>query len=160
VPYLEACGYRLARKTINLPTDMKSIAIPLLINKTTVQEVEQLLTRSLIQQFSERTALRVSAQIAGSDAILQGEILSVTASPVLFGAETFTSTFLVTLQANIRIISAANHKVLFENPSYIFRDQYAISADVKQFFSEQNPALRRMAKDFAASVVATFLNGF
>ena len=51
-------------------------------------------------------------------------------------------------------------KILFKNDEYIFREQYIINVDVKNFFSELNPALGRIADDFAASVVTTVLEGF
>lgn len=156
-----ACGYHTAGgTTLKTPSAIHSLAIPTLTNKTTQQEVEQLLTRALIEQVSERTALRVSSQPSGSDAILQGEILSINAAPVIFGEESFASTFLVTIRVHIRITQQKDGQVLFENPAFIFRDQYVLNTRVRQFFSEQTPALRRMAKDFAESVITTFLNGF
>ena len=44
--------------------------------------------------------------------------------------------------------------------SYLFREQYVINVDVRNFFSELNPALGRIADDFAASVVTTVLESF
>lgn len=155
---LSACGYRLAGRTINTSAGIQSLAVPTLVNKTTLQEVEQLLTRALIEQVSERTTLRVSSQENGTDAVLHGEITAFSAAPVIFGAESFASTFLVTIQVSVRITKDGGKKILFENPNYIFRDQYVIHSDVKQFFSEQNPALQRIARDFAASIITTFLN--
>jgi hypothetical protein len=50
--------------------------------------------------------------------------------------------------------------VLFSNNQYIFREQYIVNIDVKNFFSEMNPALDRIATDFAAAVVASIVDGF
>jgi hypothetical protein len=36
----------------------------------------------------------------------------------------------------------------------VFRNEYEISTDLKSFFEEQDPALDRLAQDFAARLVA------
>jgi hypothetical protein len=51
-------------------------------------------------------------------------------------------------------------KVLYRNDNYLFRQQYQISSDVPEFFDEQDPALDRMAHDFASNLVADILENF
>ena len=40
-------------------------------------------------------------------------------------------------------------KILYHTGKFVFRNEYEISTDVKSFFEEQDPALDRLAKDFA-----------
>jgi hypothetical protein len=42
----------------------------------------------------------------------------------------------------------------------VFREKYEISTDVKSFFEEQDPALDRLAKDFAARLVAAVTENY
>jgi hypothetical protein len=42
----------------------------------------------------------------------------------------------------------------------VFRDEYQISSDVQSFFEEQDPALERMSRDFAAQLVSNVLETF
>jgi hypothetical protein len=42
----------------------------------------------------------------------------------------------------------------------VFRNQYQISSDVQSFFEEQDPALDRMSRDFAAQIVANVTENF
>jgi hypothetical protein len=42
----------------------------------------------------------------------------------------------------------------------LFRNQYEISTDVKSFFEEQDPALDRLAQDFAARLVAVMTENY
>ncbi|HXK61621.1 MAG TPA: LPS assembly lipoprotein LptE [Acidobacteriota bacterium] len=163
---LVACGYRPAVATRSIKG--QSIAVEPLVNRTTTFEVEQTLTRALVRNLVEKSSYRVTPELSQADVILRGEILSVNATPVIYGRrlteesgrETFGSAFLVTLNARVELRERQTDKVLFKNNNYLFREQYEINADVQNFFSELNPALERIANDFGASVVATILEDF
>jgi hypothetical protein len=51
-------------------------------------------------------------------------------------------------------------KVLYQNPSYLFREQYEVSQDLVSFFEEDSPAFRRLSRDFARTLVSNILEGF
>ncbi len=164
-----ACGYRVASKN-RLASSYKTLTVTPLQNQTTTFEVEQILTRALVKSFVEKTAFKVVDEKDSPDLLLKGRVVNVYATPVIFGRETdsnprannsgFGSTFLVTLNAAIEIQEKSSGKVVFRNNNYVFREQYEINIDPRNFFSELNPALDRIATDFAASVVTTVLEGF
>jgi len=153
-----ACGYRPASATRSVKG--QSIAVETLVNRTTTFEVEQILTRALIRSLVEKSSYRIVQDPSQADVVLRGEILSILATPVIFGSETFGTAFLVTLHAKVELRDRRTDKILLKNDSYLFREQYEINADVKYFFSEQNPALERIAADFGSSVVSTVLEDF
>ena len=51
-------------------------------------------------------------------------------------------------------------RVLFENPYYVFREQYQVSQELTSFFEEDSPALVRLSRDFARTLVSDVLEGF
>ena len=108
----------------------------------------------------ERSEYRVVNDSSQADAVLKGTVSQMSANPVLFGGDIFGSTFLVTLNASIELRERRTGKILFENDQYIFREQYVINADIENFFSELNPATRRIARDFASSVADTVIENF
>jgi len=164
-----SCGYRVASKN-RLRNSYKTLTVTPLQNQTTTFEVEQILTRALVKSFVEKTAFKVVDETDSPDLLLKGRVVNVYATPVIFGRETdpnpqgrssgFGSTFLVTLNAAIEIQEKSSGKVVFRNDNYVFRDQYEINIDPRNFFSELNPALDRIATDFAASVVTSVLEDF
>jgi len=156
---LSGCGYRVA-STNRLPTGITTIAVLPFENETTTFKVEQVLTQSVIRSLVEKSSYRVTRDPAKAEGVLQGVISRVTANPVIFGEETFGSTFLVTLNVRVELRERQTGKILFKNDEYIFREQYIINVDVENFFSELNPALARIADDFGSSVVTTLLEGF
>ena len=51
-------------------------------------------------------------------------------------------------------------KVLFQNPAYVFREQYQVSQEPSSFFEEDSPALERLSREFARTLVSNVLEGF
>ena len=57
-------------------------------------------------------------------------------------------------------LSDRSGKVLYQNPAYLFREQYEVSQDLQSFFEEDSPAFRRLSQDFARTLVSNILEGF
>jgi len=155
----QSCGYQVVTKNRTNPRIQK-LVISSLENETKVFEVEQILTQSLVRAFIERTNYDVVNKPSEADAVLEGAVSEVIVNPVLYGEQTFGSTFLVTISVRVKIIDRKTGNVFYENDNHVFRDQYVINVDVENFFSELNPALERIGQDFAASVVVGILEGF
>lgn len=154
-----SCGYRVATKN-RLSPSFRSVAVVPLTNETTTFEVEQILTRALVHELVQRSDFDVRNDASQAEAVLEGSVFRLSANPVTFGRAAFGSTFLVTLHARVALKERQTGRILFQNNNYIFREQYVISNEVETFFSELNPALDRIGKDFAASVVSTILEDF
>ena len=153
------CGYRMASKNrVALP--IRTLTVLPLRNETSTFEVEQVLTRSLVREFVRKSAYEVLNDPSQSDAVLTGVVSRLRATPVIFGQANFGSTFLVTLSARVELVERRTQKVLYRNDAHVFREQYTINIDVSNFFSELNPALDRLAEDFASSVVTEVLENF
>jgi len=50
--------------------------------------------------------------------------------------------------------------VLFSNPNYTFHEEYEISSNLSTFFNEETPALDRLSRDLAQSLVSNIMEGF
>ena len=51
-------------------------------------------------------------------------------------------------------------KVLWENPNYVYREQYQVSRDAPSFLEEEEPALGRIAQSFAKTLVSDILEAY
>jgi hypothetical protein len=58
------------------------------------------------------------------------------------------------------LTQTSNQKVLYHTDNFVFRSEYEISTDVASFFGEQDPALDRLAKDFAQRLVAAVTENY
>jgi hypothetical protein len=161
------CGYHVAGRSDSLPKTIHVIAVPSLENKTTSYRIEQRLTTATVHEFLAKTVYRVVSDPANGDAVLRGKVLSLEAVPLLFDTATGRATaMLVTLKCEITFEERETGKVLYHTDNFVFRSQYEISTDpgnpnsVKNFFEEQDPALDRMAHDFAARLVAAVIENY
>ncbi len=155
------CGYRPAGQASRLPAYVKVIAIPAFENQTTWMRLEQRLTAAVMEEFIHRTRYRITSTEAEADAVLTGNVLSATTAPVLFDPSTGrASAVQVTVTVAVDLRDRQSQEVLYANPNYIFREQYEITGDVASFFEEREPALDRLARDFAATLVSAVLENF
>src|SRR5690348_16380286 len=158
---IPACGYHIAGKSDSLPKSIHVIAVPALENKTTSYRIEQRLTAATVHEFLTKTSYRVVPDPANGDAVLRGKVLSLEAVPLLFDTATGrATTMLVTMKCEVTFEERETGKTLYHTDNFLFRNQYEISTDVKSFFEEQDPALDRLAQDFAARLVAAVTENF
>jgi len=149
------CGYHVAGHSAALPKNVHVIAVPALENKTTSYRLEQKLTAATVHEFLAKTSYRVVSNPEEGDAVLRGKVLSLEAVPLLFDTTTGrATTMLVTVRCEVTFTESATQKVLYHTDNFVFRNEYEISTDLKSFFEEQDPALDRLARDFAAHLVA------
>ncbi len=161
VTCLGGCGYHVAGRLTGAPAEWHTIAIPAFKNDTTHDRIEQRFTEAVIHEFIARTKYRIVQDPAAADAVLHGEILSIDTSPVLFNATTGeVTTMLVTVQVKVELDDAVSKKPVYQNADMTFRNEYQISSDPQSFFNEEEPALGRMARDFASRCVGTILESF
>ncbi len=167
--YLSACGYHIAGRDSTLPKTIHVIAVPTIENKTSSYRIEQKLTAATIHEFLAKTRYKIVSNPASGDAVLTGKVLSVEAVPLTFQVQPATptapstaqaTTMLVTVKCEVTLTESDTQKVLFHSDNFLFRNEYELSTDVKSFFEEQDPALDRLAKDFAQKLVAAVLENF
>ncbi len=156
-----ACGYRVGGQASRLPTHVTVLAVPAFSNQTSWMRLEQRLTAAVMQEFIHRTRYQVVGTEEGADAVLLGTVLTATTAPVLFDPTTGrASAVQVTVTMAVELRDLTNQKVLYTNPNYVFQEQYEITGDLDSFFEERQPALARLARDFAATLVSAVLEDF
>lgn len=158
---MAGCGYHVAGRTNSLPKSIHVIAVPALENKTNSYRIEQRLTTATVHEFLAKTSYRVVSDPANGDAVLRGKVLSLEAVPLLFDTTTGRATaMLVTVKCAVTFEERETRKILYHTDNFVFRNQYEISTDVKSFFEEQDPALDRLAQDFAVRLVAAVTENY
>ncbi|HKD14869.1 MAG TPA: LptE family protein [Candidatus Angelobacter sp.] len=155
------CGYHTAGHAVRLPESMRSIAIPGFTNQTQTYRIEQILTRDVVREFIGRTHYQVlNSSSDSADATLKGVVVSTLAAPLTYDAQTGrASSAIITVTMKVSLVDRGG-RVLFENQNYTFREQYQVSREIASFFEEETPALQRMARDFARTLVSDILEGY
>jgi hypothetical protein len=155
------CRYHVAGNPDALTKNIHVVAIPAMENRTSSYRIEQRLTAATVHEFLARKPYRVVADPESADAVLRGKVLSVETLPLLFDTATGrATTMLITVKCEVSFEERETGKVLYHTENFLFRNQYEISTDVKSFFEEQDPALDRLARDFASRLVTAITENF
>ena len=162
---LNGCGYALAGRGSFLPAYIQTIGVPQFANVTPYYEVEQVFTQRVRTEFINRGKYKVLPETTGVDAVLNGEILSLQIAPASFTDEQQASRYVITVVAKIEFRDLKTNKVLWDNPQWVFREEYEASAavdalDPNAFFGQEVNALERVGSEFAKSVISAILEAF
>ena len=180
------CGYHVAGRSSVLPKTIHVIAVPPMENKSSTFKIEQILTSATIHEFLAKTNYKVVSDPNGGDAVLTAKVLTLEVAPLLFQSQppstSSTSTtnvaqataMMITMKCQVTLTERDNDKVLYHTDNFVFRNEYQLAtqgtstsgpikpsrSQVEQFFQEGDPALGRMAQDFATRLVAAVTENF
>jgi outer membrane lipopolysaccharide assembly protein LptE/RlpB len=155
------CGYHTVGHAAALPQSVRTIAVPGFASQSPTFRVEQVMTDAVVREFNTRTQLRVIHETKpDADAVLKGTVLSATAAPLAYDSKTGrAASVLVTVSMQVSLTDR-DGKVLFQNPSYLFHEQYELSRELSTFFEEDSAAMDRLSRDFARTLVANILENY
>ena len=94
-----------------------------------------MLTSSVVREFTTRTHYRIINDASDdADAMLRGTVLSTAASPLTYDTATGRAASVLVVVSMKVTLSDRQGKVLYQNPAYLFREQYEVSQDLDQLF--------------------------
>src|SRR6267143_548651 len=150
--------YRPVTKN-QLPSRIKTVAVPAFQNNALRYKIESRFTEAVVNELIHRgRGLRVQGQREGADAVSEGIIKSFTYSGVLLDDKGRARVFEVTIEAAVTVRDQTENRVLYDNQNFVFRGEYEFANDPRNFFNEEDPAVQRMARNFAESIVSTLIN--
>lgn len=156
-----ACGYHTSGHAVTIPQNVHTIAIPAFQNQTQTYKIEQMLTSAVVREMTTRTQFRiVQKESDDADATLRGVVLSTSTSPLTYDSQSGRASSILVVVSMRVSLKDRDGKVLYENPSYFFREEYQVSREVSSFFEEDSPALGRLSRQFARTLVSNILEGF
>lgn len=155
------CGYHLAGRADTIPDTVHTIAIPTFENNTTEFKIEQYLTRAVAREFMTRTRYQIVSDQLGADATLTGTVLNFFVFPAVFDRATGRASSITTLtQVHIALVERNTGKVIYQNPTFEYRERYEVTTDAEAYLEERPAALARTGEGLARSLVSAVLEGF
>jgi hypothetical protein len=156
------CGYHTMGSAAHIPEDVHSVAVPFFENRTQFSHTEVALTEATAHELNTRTKLRVlPREDAGdADAVLKGTVLSESIVPYTYNVTTGqSSSYMITLTASVSLTDR-DGRVLYRHDGYTFHQQYEATSDLGTFVQEDSPAMTRLSRDFAQTLVSDMLESF
>ncbi|HMS38816.1 MAG TPA: LPS assembly lipoprotein LptE [Pyrinomonadaceae bacterium] len=145
-----------------LPKNIKKIAVPAFQFEVSGARyrVESRFTEAVSKEIIKRgRGLKVQSTRDGADAAIEGTIRNFIFSGVLLDREGRARVYEVTIVAAVTVRDLKENKILYDNQNFVFRDSFEFTDDPRSFFNEEDPAVERMSRAFAESVVSTIING-
>ena len=156
------CGFAECYKPVTknqLPKHIKTIAVPAFQNNALRYKVESRFTEAVVNELIHRgRGLRVQGSREGADAVIEGVIKSFSYGGVLLDDRGRARIFEVTIEAAVTVRDQTENRVLYDNQNFVFRGEFEFANDPRNFFNEEDPAVQRMARNFAESIVSLLTN--
>jgi outer membrane lipopolysaccharide assembly protein LptE/RlpB len=162
---LVGCGYALVGRGSNLPTDVRKVYVSPMENRTARSQVEQILTRAVVDELITRQRFEVLTNATGADAEIRGAVVGYAATPVVFNPDGRATSYEISFIAQVlfqRMPTNPDEKpaVLWRNDRYQFRETYDLPGDAVDYFDQEDEAIEEVAKRFAETMVSDLLEGF
>lgn len=163
--FLAVSGFTECYKAVTetgLPKNIKTIAVPAFQfeGRGLRYRVESRFTEAVSREIIRRgRGLKVQGARENADAIIEGTIRDFSFSGVLLDRNGRARVYEVAIVSAVTIRDTKENKILYDNQNFIFRDSFEFSEDPRSFFNEEDPAVERIARAFAESVVSAIVNG-
>ena len=155
------CGYHTGGQAVRLPSDVHTLYVPVFANVTQFYGFGQELTEDVIRELRSRTNYRVLTENDGTaDATFTGSVTYAAIVPLTYDSQTGRISSGMVIIAMKASLTSRRGKVLWQNPNYLYREQYQVSRDVASFFEEEEPALKRVGSSFAHTLVSDVLESY
>src|SRR5215467_6898882 len=144
-----------------LPDRIKTVAVPAfqLESQALRYKIGSRFTDAVMRELVHRgRGLRVQGEREGADAVIEGVIRKFYFGGVLLDDKGRARIYEVTIEAAVTVRDQTENKVLYDNQNFVFRGEYEFASDPRTFFNEEDPAVLRMSRNFAESIVSTLIN--
>jgi outer membrane lipopolysaccharide assembly protein LptE/RlpB len=153
---LGGCGYSFHG---TLPNHVKTIAVPIFINRTQQPAVEGVITRAIVDAFATNGRLRV-VRTEDADSILEGEVLQYNVNAIAVDPSLNVQQYRLGVTLNLRMRDVRLNRLLFEQANFSEQADFLVAGSVAQTLSIEAGALQQAATQIARSVVSLALDRF
>ncbi len=143
------CGYSLRG---NLPDQVKTVAVPIFVNRTQQPAVEQFITRGVVDAFVTDGRLKV-VRPEEADSILEGEVVGYRLDSVAFNSQANVQEYRLWVTVNAQLRDLRANRLLWRQEGIQERADFSASAQVALSISQEESALRQAAVDIGRAIV-------
>jgi hypothetical protein len=152
------CGYSLRA---GLPSGIKTVFVPTLVNKTQEPGIEDSVTQALIQ-----AVIGTGAKIAGSaqsaDASLEGSIIEYQLTGLAFDSSSNVTQYRLRIALALTLRDLKKNEVIWKQDRIEDRADFPVSAQLPQTvaIASQQDAVKRAAVEVTRAIVSFAFEGF
>ncbi|MBI5523043.1 MAG: hypothetical protein HY910_10465 [Desulfarculus sp.] len=156
---LAACGYNFRGKQNNLPSDVRTVAIPVFDNQTGELRIERVFTDETIFQFTRSQMLRVVSE-GQSDVVLRGTIKKVETEDISLTRGSTSLQRRITIFVAAQLVRRNNGDILWENRDLSKNRTFNIVGTIQASEQFKQVAISELAKELAQSLHDSVFENF
>lgn len=156
---IPACGYNFVGLGSALPSDIKTLEIPLFVNKTSHAGIENTFTNSLIREFNRRKRLRV-VQKKDADAVILGIVKRMKESPLSYSQTNVVIENRLILYLDVTMKRKDNEKILWRDPNLSGYEDYTVAPDITISEKNKEEAIFKLAEILSGRIHIRIFESF
>jgi len=157
---LAGCGYHLSGSN-RLPSDVRTIAVPVFYNETFEPALENTVTAAVKQAFLTNSRLAVVNDPEEADLVLKGKVVSFGLTPLAFDrTRSVVLEYRVRIRVEVALEDRRAQKVLWKEPGMEASAEYVVNPDTAANRVAQDHAIAEAGLQFADNVVHRVLEGY
>lgn len=153
---LAGCGYSIRGA---LPEHIRTVAIPVFVNRTQEPAVENFLTRAVVDAFVTSGRLQV-VRPEEADSILEGEIVGYRIDSLSFDSRANVREYRLTVTLNLQFRDVRKSVLLWRQEGVQEKADFRVPGQVAQTISREEGALRAAAVDIGRAIVTMAVDRF
>jgi len=158
VAFLAAgCGYSLRA---SLPSNIKTVHITVLQNRTQEPGIEDFLTQALTQALITSGMARIAANAEQADGVLEGSIVGYSLTSLAFNQTANVTQYRLQIALSLSLRDRRTGDVVWKQDRIEERADFPVTGQVTLTLVREQDAVRRAAVDISRAIVSLAFEGF
>ncbi len=158
LPLVAGCGYSVGFGG-NLPSHVKTVAVPIFTNNTQEPAVENVITAAVVNAFVTSGRLKV-VPIDEADSILRGQIIGYNLESIAFNPQINVTEYRLRVRVNIEFRDVRQSTLLWKQDGLEEWANFRVQGQVSDSIAREDVAARQAAVDIGRRIVASAIDRF
>lgn len=154
------CGYHFSPGGENIDAGIRKVFIGEFFNRTGEANVENYVRNAFFSRFRSGARFTPVADMDDADAVLKGEILSITSSHLAYSSSDMAKEDRVSMTLEVVFKRAGNGEVIWINKGLSGREAYTVDVSTTTTDANKEEAIRKLSVDMADKAYRNIMSGF
>jgi Lipopolysaccharide-assembly len=152
------CGYSVGLGG-NLPSHIKTVAVPIFVNGTQQPAVEGVITAAVINAFVTSGRLKV-VSVREADSILEGTVTLYNLESIAFNSQINVTEYRLRVRVNVLFRDIRENTTLYKQDGLEQWADFRVQGQVSQTLAVEDQAARLAAVEIGRRIVASSVDRF
>ena len=152
------CGYSVGLGG-NLPSHLKTVAVPIFVNSTQQPAVESVITAAVVNAFVTSGRLKV-VSVKEADAILEGNITGYALDSIAFNSSINVTEYRLRVRVNILFRDVRQGTTLYKQDGLEQWADFRVQGQVSETLAREDQAARQASVEIGRRIVASAVDRF